>query len=81
MTISECVSIRIREILYAKNISLYKLHFMSGLSKGTITSLIYNHYNSVNMKTVFIIIQTLNVSVLNFFDNKLFKNLDDICLN
>lgn len=80
MTISKSVSTRIRDILYKRNISIYKLTDISGLSKGTITSLLYNRYDSVNLKTLFIIMQSLNISVLEFFDCPLFENLDNIDL-
>lgn len=80
MTISKSVSTRIREILYKRKISIYKLSNLSGLSKGTITSLLYNRYDSVNLKTVFIILQTLDIPVLEFFDSPLFEDLGKINL-
>lgn len=81
MTISKSVSTRIRDFLYKRNISIYKLSDITGLSKGTITSLLYNRYDSVNLKTLFIILQSLNISVLEFFDSPLFENLDIIDLD
>lgn len=80
MTISKCVSQRLREILFEKQITIYELCQISGLSKGTITSLLYNRYESVNMKTVFILLQTLSVPVLQFFDSHLFVDLNKIDL-
>lgn len=80
MTISKCVSQRLREILFEKQITIYKLCEISGLSKGTITSLLYNRYESVNMKTVFILLQTMSIPVLQFFDSPLFADLDNINL-
>lgn len=80
MTISESVSQRLREILFQKQITIYKLSQISGLNKGTITSLLYNRYDSVNLKTVFILLQTLSVSVLQFFDSPLFADLNNINL-
>lgn len=81
MTISKSVSTRIRDFLYKSNISIYKLSDITGLSKGTITSLLYNRYDSVNLKTLFIILQSLGISVLKFFDSPLFENLDNIDLD
>ncbi len=80
MTISESVSQRLREILFQKQITIYKLSQISGLNKGTITSLLYNRYDSVNLKTVFILLQTLSVPVLQFFDSPLFEDLNTIDL-
>ena len=81
MTVSESISSRIREIMYEKNITIYGLEKISGLSKGTLTSLLYNRYNSVNFKTILIIIQSLEITVLEFFNNVNFENLDNIKLN
>lgn len=81
MRISESVSIRIRDILYERNISIYKLRDITGLNKGTITSLLYNRYDSVNLKTLFIILQSLNITVLEFLDSPLFANLNKFVLD
>lgn len=81
MTISKSVSTRIRDILYNRQISIGKLRDITGLSKGTIISLLYNRYDSVNLKTVFIILQALDISVLEFFDSPLFADLNKIDLD
>lgn len=81
MRISESVSTRIRDILYERNISIYKLRDITGLNKGTITSLLYNRYDSVNLKTLFIILQSLNITVLEFLDSPLFANLNKFVLD
>ena len=81
MTVSECISNRIREILFEKQITIYKLGQISGLSKGTINSLLYNRYNSVNLKTVFIIIEALNMTILEFFNNSIFADILKINLD
>ena len=80
MTISKSVSTRIRDILYKREISIYKLRDITGLSKGTITSLLYNRYDGVNLKTLFIILQSLDISVLEFFDSPLFADLNKLDL-
>lgn len=81
MNISKCVSTRLREILYKRNLSIGDLQNLTGQSKGTLTSLLYNRYNAVNMKTVFIILQALNITVLEFFDSELFADLNKINLD
>lgn len=81
MRISESVSTRIRDILYERNTSIYKLRDITGLNKGTIISLLYNRYDSVNLKTLFIILQSLNITVLEFFDSPLFANLNKFVLD
>ena len=51
---------------------------LSGLSHSTISCLMNNRYNAVNLKTLFIIIQALNLTVLEFFNHPLFADLDNI---
>lgn len=77
MKVSEAVATRIREILNQKNMSQYKLEQNSGLSKGTLTSLMYARYKGVNLTTLIIVIRTLGISVDEFFDSQLF-NEDNI---
>jgi len=72
MTISQCVSNRIRDILHQKNITIYKLEQISDLNRGTITTLLYNRNNSVNLKTLLRIIKSLGISILEFFDDPIF---------
>ena len=62
MKVSQAVAMRIREILAEKNMSQYKLEKLSGLSKGTMTSLMYARYSGVNLTTLIVIIRTLGLS-------------------
>ena len=77
MNINKALSIRIREILKTKKISQYELEQRTGLYHSTLSCLLNCRYNSANMKTVFLIIQGLEVSVLEFFDSPLFDNIED----
>lgn len=74
MKVSTQVARRIREILDNKQMSLYKLEKLSGLSEVTYNSLIYEKYKSVNLSTLITIIRTLGVSLSEFFDSPLFDD-------
>lgn len=78
MKISQAVAMRIREILAQKNMTQYRLEMNSGLSKGTLTSLMYARYKGVNLTTLITVIRTLGISVDDFFKSPLFDegNLD-----
>mgnify|MGYP002518983187 CR=1 FL=1 len=80
MKVSQAVAMRIREILAEKNMSQYKLEKLSGLSKGTMTSLMYARYSGVNLTTLIVIIRTLGLSIDEFFKSPLFseENLEDL---
>lgn len=81
MNINKALSIRIREILKSKKISQYELEQRTGLYHSTLSCLLNCRYNSANMKTVFLIIQGLNISVLEFFDSPLFEDLYNLNLD
>ncbi len=78
MKISMAVATRIREILAEKNMTQYRLEINSGLSKGTLTSLMYARYKGVNLTTLITVIRTLGITVDEFFKSSLFdeENLD-----
>ncbi len=79
--ISKCISKRIIEISKSKNMSIYKLELKAGISHSTMCCLLNGKYRGVNIRTVFLIIQALEVSVLEFFNSPLFENLYNIDLD
>lgn len=79
MRLSYLVSKRIREIIKQKHYTQYRLEMLAGMSHSTMNCLLNNRYESVNLKTLFIIIQALDMSVIEFFDSPLF-DLEDIDL-
>ena len=80
MEINKALSLRIREILKQKHMTQYQLEQQSGLYHSTVNCLLNCRYKSANIKTIFIIIDTLKISVLEFFDSPLFADLDNINL-
>ncbi|MBR1984606.1 MAG: helix-turn-helix domain-containing protein [Clostridia bacterium] len=81
MTTSECVSLRIREVLNKKQMTIYKLEQISCISHSTMKALLNNVNNSCNVKTLFLIIQSLEMTVLDFFNSPLFEDLYNINLD
>ena len=81
MTTSECVSLRIREVLNKKKMTIYKLEQISCISHSTMKALLNNVNNSCNLKTLFLIIQSLEMTVLDFFNSPLFEDLYNINLD
>ena len=78
MKVSQAGATRIREILAEKNMTQYRLEMNSGLSKGTLTSLMYARYKGVNLTTLITVIRTLGITIDEFFKSPLFdeENLD-----
>ena len=74
MTLSKAVSTRLRQILKDKNITQYRLEQMTGISHNTMSSFLNNRYRSCNLRTLVIIILSLNMSIQEFFDDEVFDN-------
>lgn len=79
--LSSCISKRIIELCSQRNMSIYKLELKAGISHSTMCCLLNSKYRGVNIRTVFLIIQALELSVLDFFNSPLFENLDNIDLD
>ena len=77
MRISEIVALRIRQILKQRKMTQYRLEQLSGISHNTMINLLNARYKAANMRTVFIIINSLGMTIKDFFDDPLF-DFDDM---
>jgi len=73
MTISKAVSLRINELLKEKNVSRYKLSNKMGLSKDTLKSIYSGKTQGVNLKTLVVIAEGLDMTVSEFLNSELFS--------
>ena len=78
MKLNKAFSLRVREILKAKNITQYKLGQETGLYHSTLTDILNCKYKTPNFKNMALIIRELGMSMQEFFDSDLFNfnNLD-----
>lgn len=74
MTLSKAVSTRIRQILKDRKITQYRLEQMTGINHNTMTNLLNNRYKACNLRTVVLIIMSLNMTISDFFDDEIFAN-------
>ena len=77
MKLSEAVAKRIKEILRERDISQYKLAKISTIHPGTLNDLFGGAYKTVNMKTIYLIVKALNMTMGEFFTSPIFDD-DDI---
>lgn len=79
MKLSQAVAERIRNILKEKNISQYRLEKEINMPHNTLKSLMKATNSGVNLRTVFQVACGLNMSIAEFFDDKIFdrENFDD----
>lgn len=76
MTIAEAVSKRIENICKEKNISINKLATMSCITQSTLQSIMDGSSTNPKLLTISRICYGLNISLSDFFDDKIFNNLE-----
>ncbi len=75
-TVTIAVVSRIKEILYEKGMSIYRLEKNTAMSHNTMQTLMKADNNSVNLKTVLLICRGLGVTAEYFFSSPLFEDED-----
>ena len=73
MTINNALALRIKELLLLKNMSQYRLEQNSGVSHSQLGFILKNRNNSVNFKTVIMIAQGFDMTLLEFLDSDYFR--------
>lgn len=76
MLVAKAVASRIVDLCEDRNISVNKLAIMSGLTQSTIQSIISGKSKNPKLLTVVRICESLEISLANFFEDKIFENLD-----
>lgn len=75
-TVTEVVVRRIKEILSEKGLSIYRLEKNTAMSHNTMQTLMRADNNSVNLKTVLLIIRGLGITTAEFFNSPMFDDED-----
>ena len=76
MNIGEAVKQRIIELCQERNISINKLSNLSGVTQSTVNNIISGRNNSTTISTIKKLCDGLEISVEEFFNSELFRNLD-----
>lgn len=77
MKLSKAFSERVRDILYEKKMTQYRLEQLTGIYHSSMTCILNNKYKSANFKNMSLIIRALGYTYKDFFDSPLF-NFDDL---
>lgn len=75
-TVANAVSLRVREILKQKNMSIYRLEKITAMPHNSMQTVMRADNNSVNLKTVLLLIKGLDITAKEFFDSPLFEDDD-----
>jgi len=70
--LSKAFGQRVREILYEKNMTQYRLEQLTGIYHSTMTAILGNKYKSANFKNMSLIIRELGYTYVDFFNSPLF---------
>ncbi len=76
MTIGEAVRLRILELCTQKNISVNRLCTLSGVTQSTVNNIVSGRNNSATLSTVKKLCDGLGISIVEFFDSDLFRDLE-----
>ena len=77
MTLNTAILNRINNLCTERNITLNKLATLSGITESTLENLILGNTKYPRIITISYICQGLQIELKDFFDDPLFKNLDD----
>lgn len=73
MNLANAVSRRTRELLLENNITQYRLTKSTCLNEKTIRDLLNNRTSDIKLSTVFLIAQTFNLTLEQFFASNIFN--------
>ncbi len=76
MKIGEAVRIRITGLCRQHGITINKLSTISGITQSTLNNIISGRNNSTTVSTVQKICNGLNITINDFFDDDIFKDLE-----
>lgn len=75
MTAKECVVKRIKRICTDRNISMFELSRISGVSYSTLYSAVNSKQKDISIRTVIRLCDGIGMSMVDFFDSPEFDSL------
>lgn len=78
MTVQKAVALRLSNLMLKHNITQYEVAKRMNTDKNTVKHILNEDYKSIKLDTVIKIAQAFDLTLLEFFDNKVFdyENLD-----
>lgn len=77
MNLQEAIKYRVLNLCEENNITINGLAMLSGMSQSTVNSLIDGSSKNPKILTILRICLGLNMDLKDFFDNPIFKDLED----
>lgn len=76
MYLSEAIRIRINNLITENNLNGNKLALYSGMNRSNINRFLRRKNKSIKIESITLICQGLNISLKDFFDDDVFKDVD-----
>ncbi len=76
MTIGEAVQIRIKELCKENHLTVNKMATICGITQSTLNNIVSGRNNSATVATIKKICDGLNITIIDFFDTEIFKELE-----
>lgn len=76
MDLSDAIRKRLKELMKENNISGNKLSLESGIDRSTINRFMRKENKSIKIETITLICQALDISLKDFFDDSVFKDVE-----
>lgn len=76
MYLSEAIRIRINNLITQNNLNGNKLALYSGINRSNINRFLRRKNKSIKIESITLICQGLNISLKDFFDDDVFKDVD-----
>lgn len=76
MVLDRAISERIIKLCVERNITPNKLANMAGMPAGSLKSIFYGKSKNVGTRTILDLCQALEISIYDFFDDELFKDIE-----
>lgn len=77
MDLQEAIKIRILKLCNKRNITINRLAMLSGMPQSTLNSLVDGTSKNPKLLTILRICLGLDMELKEFFDDKIFKDLED----
>lgn len=78
MLLPEAIKLRIIELLDINNLSAYKLSYKGGISPSNISDVLRGKVTEPTISTILHICECANITLKDFFDSKLFDEVEAV---
>ena len=78
MYLSEAIRLRLKKLIDENNTNGNRLALSAGINRSNINRFLRNQNKSITIESITLICQSLNISLKDFFDDKVF---DDVEIN